>query len=172
MKHTLLIVLSLLGAATLAGCQSTGPSGPSSGGGSGSEAFSDQDFGWSTAGGGDAVDGVLAYRGGPAAFTCGDVVLMPMTPWSRARMRILYGSDSSAVVSVSDVVARTPPASPDYRKYARHATCDAADHFNFGGLPDGAWFVITAATPVAGGDKLAIMRRVDTHGGVRHVNLP
>ena len=51
MKHTLLIILGLLGAATLAGCESGGPSGPigGPGGGPGSEAFSDQDFGWSTA---------------------------------------------------------------------------------------------------------------------------
>lgn len=171
MKRTLLI---LLAAAGLAACGTTGPSG---GGGpvvsNSSAAFSDRDFAWSSAKGGDSIDGTLNYQGGPAAFTCSDVVLAPMTPWSRARMRILYLSDNQSVVKVDDVRARTPPeASGDYAQYARHAQCDAANHFSFTGLPDGAWFVITAATPVRGGDKMAVMRRVDTHGGNRHVNLP
>jgi hypothetical protein len=174
MKHTLLIVLGLLGAAALAGCESTGPSNPMSGPSTaapGSEAFSDQDFAWSTQGGGDSLDGVVAYKGGPAAYTCGNVVLMPLTPWSRARMRVLYGSDSTAVVNANDVRARTPQGGPDYRKYAKITNCDAADHFSFSGLPDGTWFLITAATPVGGGDQVAIMRRVDTRGS-RRVTLP
>jgi hypothetical protein len=169
MKQTLLI---LLGAAALAGCASTGPEGPSGPSGGG-EAFNTQDFAWSTASGGDSIDGVMTYKGG--AYTCAgsDVVLAPETPWSRARMRILYGSDSQAAVLVSDVKSRTPSApSGDYTQFARHSTCDAASHFSFSGLPDGTWFVITVATPVAGGDKVAVMRRADTRGGgERHITL-
>jgi hypothetical protein len=171
MKRTLLI---LLAAAGLVGCETTGPSNPVSGPSTaapGSEAFSDQDFAWSTQGGGGSLDGNLTYKGGPSAYTCSSVVLMPLTPWSRARMRVLYGSDSAAVVNADDVRARTPPGGPDYRKYAKFTTCDASNHFAFAGLPDGTWFVITAATPVGGGEQVAVMRRVDTHGS-RHVNLP
>jgi len=171
MKRTLLIVIA---AAGLAACNTGGPSSPISGPSTapaGSEAFSDQDFAWSTVSGGDSLDGTVSYKGGPSAFTCSNVVLMPQTPWSRARMRVLYGSDNTAVVNADDVRARTPQGGPDYRKYAKFATCDAANHFGFSGLPDGTWFVITAATPVGGGSQIAIMRRVETHGS-RHVTLP
>jgi hypothetical protein len=171
MKRTLLI---LLAAASLAGCETgVAPAlGPviSSGG---NAAFSDHDFAWSQGSGGGSIDGSLNYQGGPAAFTCSDVVLAPMTPWFRARMRVLYLSDSQAVVPVNDVRSRTPPeSSGNYTQYARHAQCDGSNHFSFTGLPDGTWFLITVATPVGGGDKVAVMRRVDVRGGNRHVNLP
>ena len=37
----------------------------------------------------------------------------------------------------------------------------------FAGLPDGAWYLVTLAKPVAGqtGPSLAVMRRVTTKGG-------
>jgi hypothetical protein len=171
MKRTMLI---LLAAAALAGCETNGPSNPMSGPSTaapGSEAFSDADFAWSTQGGGDTLDGTVAYKGGPAAYTCSSVVLMPLTPWSRARMRVLYGSDSAAIVNADDVRARTPQGGPDYKRYAKITTCDAANHFSFNGLPDGTWFVITATTPVGGGEQVAVMRRIETHGS-RHVTLP
>src|SRR5487761_1955830 len=107
MKRTL---LALLAAAGLAACTTEGPTSPISGPSTaapGSEAFSDQDFAWSTRPGGDSPEGVVAYKGGPSAYTCSSVVLMPLTPWSRARMRVLYGSDTSAVVNADDVRART-----------------------------------------------------------------
>ncbi len=171
MKRTLLI---LLAAASLTACETGGGTGggPIISGG-GNAAYSDQDFAWSQGGGGGSIDGALNYQGGPAAFTCGDVVLLPATPWSRARMRILYLSDNQAVLPAAEVHARTPPeASGNYAQYAKHATCDAGNHFSFTGLPDGTWFLITVATPVSGGDKVAVMRRVDVRGGNRHVNLP
>ena len=65
-----------------------------------------------------------------------------------------------------DVRARTPSApNDDYSSFVRRTTCDAADRFTFSNLPDGAWFVITVARPLAGGESVAIMRRVVTRGG-------
>ena len=49
----------------------------------------------------------------------------------------------------------------------KRATCDSGGRFSFAGLPDGGWFVVTIAKPVAGGGgpTLALMRRVMTRGG-------
>ena len=39
------------------------------------------------------------------------------------------------------------------------------------GLPDGAWYVITVAAPVGGGERMAVMRRVETNGDTVKVVL-
>jgi len=180
MKRILIILAGATASVALAACNTGAGEGPSAGpaytppSGGGGEAFRDSDFAWSTGSGGDSIDGVLAYKGGGGKFTCdgSDVVLAPDTPWSRARMRVLYLSTTGAAMPVDDVKERTPPEhSADYAKYARHATCDSANHFSFSGLPDGAWYVITVATPVAGGQKIAVMRHVGTHGGQQKVTL-
>jgi hypothetical protein len=171
MKRILIVALA---ASSLAACE-TGPGGPPpvyTPAAPGPEAFRDSDFAWSTGAGPGAIDGALTYKGGGGRFTCSDVVLAPETPWSRARMRILYESTTAAAMPADDVRSRTPPEhSSDYGHYARHATCDALGHFGFSGLPSGAWYVITVATPTAGGAKMAVMRRVETHGGTVTVSL-
>ena len=180
MKRTLTIVLA---AAALAACEtggaagppaSTGPSGPAytppSGGGP--EAFRDSDFGWSTGSGGGSIQGALGFKGASSHYTCQDVVLAPETPWSRARMRVLYLSTTAAAMPADDVRGRTPPEhSSDYAKYAKHASCDPAGHFSFSGLPSGAWYAITVATPDGGGTRMAVMRRVEVHGDTVKVVL-
>jgi hypothetical protein len=137
--------------------------------------FQPADFAWSTRRGGSSIEGVLAYRGGGGRYTCdgGDVILTPETAWSRRRMIILYGSASAAAVPVSIVRARTPGApAGDYARFVRKTTCDAANHFEFEGLPQGSWFVITVAKPIDGeGETVAVTRRVDTRGGPRSVTL-
>ena len=165
MQRTLIIVLAsaALGACETSGAQ-PGPAymppqrlGP--------ESFQESDFAWSTGMGGGIVDGVMAYRNGGARYACQDVVLAPETPWSRARMRILYLSTSQAVMPVDDVKSRTPPEhGAEYARYARHATCDAGGHFAFSGIPSGAWYVITVAAPVTGGVRMAVMKRVEING--------
>jgi hypothetical protein len=137
--------------------------------------FRPQDFSWSTAAGHGALEGTMTYKVGAMKYTCkgGDVVMTPETPWSRKRMSILYGSPSNAAVPVSTVRARTPSApSGDYASFIRKTTCDAANHFSFSGLPDGGWFVITLAKPATGGgEAVAVMRRVETHGALRSITL-
>jgi hypothetical protein len=83
-------------------------------------------------------------------------------------MMILYRSADGATLPAAEVRARTPPErSQDYSQFARRATCDAANHFVFAGLPDGAWFLITVAKPAnpAAGQEVAIMRRVTIRKG-------
>jgi hypothetical protein len=175
------IVGVILAASALAACEngpSMGPPAPApiyapppppppqSAGG-----FRDSDFAWSTAAGTGQIVGVLAYKGAAPRYSCQDVVLTPETAWSRARMRMLYLSAASSAVPVADVRARTPAESNDYAKYARRAECNAAGRFSFTGLPDGGWYVITVAVPVGGGDRMAVMRHVETHGDTVRVVL-
>ena len=73
-----------------------------------------------------------------------------------------------AAPPADDVRSRQSQApAGDSDPYVKRATCDAADHFNFTNLPDGAWYVVTIAKPAAGssGPTLAVMRRVTTRGG-------
>ena len=169
MQRTLMIILAsaALGACDTAGFgQSTGPgpayTPPSRGG---PESFQESDFAWSQGSGGGSIDGVMAYRNGSMRYACEDVVLAPETPWSRARMRILYLSTSQAAMPVEDVKSRTPPEhGAEYQRYARHASCDGGGHFAFSGIPNGAWYVITVAAPVTGGTRMAVMRRVEMDG--------
>jgi hypothetical protein len=169
MKRTLIIVLAT---ATLGACDTAG-GGAEPGPGpaymppsrSGPESFQESDFAWSQGQGGGSIDGVLAYRPGGARYACQDVVLAPETPWSRARMRILYLSTTQAAMPVDDVKSRTPPEhGAEYARYARHSTCDGGGHFAFSGIPNGSWYVITVAAPVSGGMRMAVMRRVEIDG--------
>lgn len=176
------LALLALAATTLAACaeQPLSPLGPPPGPpplytpGSGS-VFRAHDFAWSAQPGDGSILGTLAYRAGGLRYSCqgGDVILTPETAWTRRRMVILYGSPAAAAVPLEIVRARTPSApSGDYARYAKKTTCDGANHFSFGGLPDGGWFVITLARPVDGpGEPIAVMRRVETRGGQRNVTL-
>ncbi|HEY1753264.1 MAG TPA: hypothetical protein VGG29_18550 [Caulobacteraceae bacterium] len=135
------------------------------------DSFRESDFAWSTAAGASRVSGVLAYHGA-GRYSCQSVLLAPETPWSRARMQVLYLSDTAADVPADEARARTPPEhGAQYARFVRQAPCDAAGHFTFAGLPSGPWFLITVATPASGGTKIAIMRRVETHGEAVRVAL-
>jgi hypothetical protein len=131
--------------------------------------FRASDFAWSKAPGRNALVGQVTYRAGSTRYGCGGspVVLTPETPWSRKRIGVLYLSTERAALPIEDVRGRSDAAPPgNSEPYVRKVTCDAASHFSFSGLPDGAWFVVVPAKPVGGGGPtLALMRRVVTHGG-------
>lgn len=157
-------VLALVAAATLAGCATT-PMGPVYGGAM-SSTFSREDFSWSERQGPASIDGRIDYRRDGQAFACtGSVVLTPATPYTRHRFQTLYGSTDRAALPESVVRARNvPDPNADYRSFVRQTTC-ADNRFAYDGLPDGQWFLI--ATVSAGGDRIVLMRRVETRGGRR-----
>jgi hypothetical protein len=131
--------------------------------------FRPTDFAWSQAPGRNTLAGVLGH-GGAVRYTCAGatVVLTPETAWAARRMLVLYKSNDRAALPVADVRSRQNQApAGDSNPYVRRATCDAADHFAFANLPDGAWYVVTLAKPVNGPSaaSLAMMRRVTTRGG-------
>ena len=135
-----------------------------------SAAFSIADFAWSTRAGRGSIDGRVDYRRDGQVFECtGSVALTPDTPYTRARVRTLYGSTDRAAIPEAVVRARTvPDPNADYRSFVRSTTC-RDDRFEFSGLPDGGWFIITPVS--AGGDRIVLMRRVATRGGRVTVTL-
>jgi hypothetical protein len=160
-----LIALAAAGA-VLAGCATTG-AGPAP---ARSSAFNAQDFAWSTGSGRASIDGRVDYRRDGQAFACtGSVALTPDTPYTRARFQTLYGSTQSAALPEAVVRARTV-ADPhaDYRSFVRSTTCQNG-RFEFTGLPDGGWFIIAPVS--AGGDRVVLMRHVDTRSARISVTL-
>lgn len=137
---------------------------------SGSAQFNAGDFAWSQRTGANIIAGKVAYRQGAVRYTCAGsaVVLTPETAWSRRRMAALYGSGAQAALPADEVRQRTPNAPPgDAGPYVKRTTCDEADQFAFGNLPDGAWYAITIARPAgaASGATVALMKRVVVRGG-------
>lgn len=131
-----------------------------------SNAFRAEDFAWSSASGQAAIDGRIDYRRQGQAYDCtGSVALTPDTPYTRNRFRMLYGSTDRAAVPEAVIRARTvPDPNADYRAHVRSATCENG-RFTFSGLPDGGWFIIVPVS--AGGDRVVLMRHVETRGGRR-----
>lgn len=127
------------------------------------------DFAWSQAPGRNTLAGSLSHAGA-VRYTCAGAtaVLTPDTPWATRRMEVLYRSAQRAALPADDVRSRQNLApAGDSNPFVKRATCDAADHFSFTNLPDGAWYVVTIAKPAtdAAAPTLAIMRRVITRGG-------
>jgi hypothetical protein len=132
--------------------------------------FQAADFVWSTIPGQGAIVGSLR-QGAPAAYGCGTVVLMPETPWSRERMRVLYRSDAAAALPAAEVQARSPAPPAELGRFIRRTTCDPRGAFTFSALPAGSWFVITVARPTTpGAAPVALMRRVATQAN-RSINV-
>jgi len=134
-------------------------------------AFNAADFDGSTRAGTAAVEGRVAYRRNGQSFDCtGSVALTPDTPYTRARFMTLYGSTTQAAIPEAVVRARTvPDPNADYRSFVRSTTCENG-RFRFDGLPAGNWFLITPVS--AGGDRIVLMRRVETRAGrVANVTL-
>ncbi len=127
-------------------------------------AFNPDAFGWSTRQGQASIEGRINYNRGGTAFACtGSVVLTPETPYTRARFATLYGSTEQAAIPEAVVRARTvADPNADYRSFVRQGTC-ADNRFTLTGLPDGGWFLIAPVS--AGGDRIVLMRRVETRGG-------
>lgn len=168
----LLTALALAATATACAPSLGPPPPPSAGPGPvvmGSANFSAADFAWSQRAGANVIAGKVAYRQGAVRYTCAgsSVVLTPETPWSSRRMSALYGSTERAALPSDEVRARTPRAPPgDAGPFVKRTTCDDADQFAFGGLPDGAWYAITVVRPVgAAGANIALMKRVVVRGG-------
>jgi hypothetical protein len=163
-------------AALATACSTTsGSPGPSSSSSppptvSGTAQFNAGDFAWSQRTGANIIAGKVAYRQGAVRYTCAGsaVVLTPETPWSTRRMAALYGSAERAALPADEVRRRTPSApAGDAGPYVKRTTCDEADQFAFGSLPDGAWYAITIARPVGApsGATVALMKRVVIRGG-------
>jgi hypothetical protein len=160
------LTLSSLTAAALA---ATAACAPTTGSAPGpmveSTAFNAADFAWSGANGTGSVNGRIDYSQNGTRYTCtGSVALTPVTPYTRARFRNLYGSTEKAALPESVVRARTvPDPNADYRSFVRSSTC-TDNRFQFSGLPAGEWFVI-APVSAGGAERVVVMQRIRTRDG-------
>jgi len=132
-----------------------------------STAFNAADFAWSAANGTAGVTGRIDYAQNGTRYTCtGSVGLTPVTPYTRARFRNLYGSIDKAALPESVVRARTvSDPNADYRSYVRSGTC-TDNRFQFNNLPAGEWFVI-APVSAGGEERVVVMQRIRTRDGAR-----
>ena len=120
-----------------------------------------EDFAWSTAIGSARIHVTTA----PGRSCAGNsVALTPDTPYSRERIRVLYGSYESASEPVEQVRSQViANDNPDMRRFVRAARCDAKGTAAFDGLPAGAFFLIAEVSD-PGGPRV-VMRRVTTSAG-------
>lgn len=162
-------VAASLGACETLPMEGTGP-GPRVTPRPASTAFRAEDFAWSSRPGRGSIDGRVTFRREAQVFDCtGSVALTPDTPYTRARFQTLYGSTDRAAIPEAVVRARTvSDPNADYRSFVRSTTCRDG-RFEFMGLPDGSWFIITPVS--AGGDRIVLMRHVTTRGGRVSVTL-
>ena len=92
--------------------------------------------------------------------------LVPESGRTRDRMMRLYGTTVGAIMPASVVRDRGAGVSNNnLTAFIRTAACDDHNRFSFEGLPDGGWFIVLQAKAVKGGEPIAVMRRVDLHGG-------
>jgi len=155
-----ILALAIL-AASAAACAPVAAPGPYR---APSSAFSAEAFGWSAQNGQGSIEGRVDYRRDGQAYGCtGSVALTPDTPYTRARFNTLYGSTDRAALPEAIVRARTvADPNADYRSFVRSTTCTGG-RFSFSNLPDGGWFLIAPVS--AGGERVVLMRRVETRGG-------
>lgn len=120
-----------------------------------------EDFAWSTAIGSARIHiSTVAGR----SCTGNSVALTPDTPYSRERIRALYGSAESASEPVERVRSRViGNDNADMRRFVRAGRCDATGAFFFDGLPAGSFFVIAEVSDPRG--PRVVMRRVTTAAG-------
>jgi hypothetical protein len=165
LRTTALSALTIAALAVTAACAPT--MAPDSGPIVESTAFNAADFAWSSANGTAGVDGRINYAQNGMRYTCtGSVALTPVTPYTRARFRNLYGSIDKAALPESVVRARTvADPNADYRSYVRSSTC-SDNRFQFNNLPAGEWFVI-APVSADGDERVVMMQRVRTRAGAR-----
>jgi len=93
------------------------------------------------------------------------VALTPVTPYTRARFRALYGSTDRAALPESVGRARTvPDPNADYRSFVRPSVCSEG-RVRIQGPPDRSGFVIAPVAAGSGDDRVVLMRRIQVSGG-------
>lgn len=123
--------------------------------------FKADDFAWSVRAGTARIQGLTAQGASCAGKA---VALTPVAPYSRERIRALYGSVNYAVLPVEQVRAKTiVNDNPAMRGYVRAARCDQNGTFVFDKIPAGPYFIISEVSDPTG-DKV-IMRQVQAVAG-------
>jgi hypothetical protein len=118
--------------------------------------FKADDFAWSVKPGSARIQGLTDPRASCAGKT---VALTPVTPYSRERIRALYGSTTYAIEPLEVVRGRNiVNDNPAMRGYVRAVRCEANGTFTFEKIPAGNYFIISEVTDPSGAK--VIMRQV------------
>lgn len=137
------ILTSLIAAAALAGCVTTAPT---------PAVFSVDQSAYVLAKGAGQIEG-RAYieRDGKVITATGNpVILIPATAYHTQRMRTLYGDAKEKTFGTGP----NPETPPEYTKYQRFSSADAAGRFRFDGVAPGNYYVIAIVTvPAATGNQ-------------------
>lgn len=109
----------------------------------------------------------MRQRGGGVVTCAGsDVLLIPVTAYSTARMAYIYPSTSGGHAQVPATRLGFDPDPPEYSQLRRVVKCDARGDFTFEAVADGDFYVVTnvlweVAGVINGG---ALMQRISVRG--------
>lgn len=113
------------------------------------EAYDPAAFAWSERPGRGRIEGSALMRTmGGEARTCAatSVDLLPATPYTEERVRILYGTGDRGYrplrAPMLQFIPETPTEEQLADRHGRQAFCDAQGEFEFDDLPAGSYFVI------------------------------
>jgi uncharacterized protein YceK len=143
--------------------------------------FSAKDASYINKRGGNTIfgQGLLRTKGGDVRTSAGSkAFLYPVTPYTEEWMTALFkntkeGMNSIIGLTYVPVKREIKNADPDLHKYVKEQICDAQGGFEFSGIPDGQYFVVTTVewqvpnrnfTGHQGGD---LMKRVKVSGGTK-----
>lgn len=112
-----------------------------------------------------AGSALIRQQGGGIVTCAGnEVSLIPVTPYATERMQHLYGSDQRGF---STRAIKFEPDNPEYFAAQKNVACDSLGLFEFDGVADGEYYVVTAIVWVIGyspqGGRL--MQRVSLSSG-------
>ena len=132
---------------------------------------------WARGTGTNSVSGTAVMKAAGTSHTCAgqSAILIPDTPYARARMTAIFGNATKGTRAASLGPAKFERDDPLYVSTLRTTRCDASGSFSFPRVPDGVWYVTTTvkwqgAAQVEGG---SMMQRVDVRGGrLVKVSLP
>ena len=113
-----------------------------------------------------SIQSRLAFSRRMVRAACGWPVRSPGWRWQGGRAGAGAGGRHGGEAVVRARTVENPSA--DYRSFVRSTTCQNG-RFEFSGLPDGDWFIITPVS--AGGDRIVLMRHIGTRGGRVSVTL-
>lgn len=106
--------------------------------------FEEKDVAWARASGKCELKGYAYLKNRMAEIkTCAgnEVALVPASKYAIKRYKL---ADESGMTEVADRPNVNPPG-PEYYKSIRTTTCDDAGAFEFKGLPNGDYFIVTSA---------------------------
>lgn len=135
------------------------------------------DYNWASAPGTAAVSGDILLRtvGGDVKTCAGlRVALVPSGPYADDFVRTMFGNNAQAFLPAGSGLSLMA-AHNQMEAIDRHTICDAQGHFQFTGLPPGAYYVVGAVVwerPNLVGDSVSqvveggsLMQRVELAAG-------